>query len=167
VLQNDENPHKGPYAVERQQIINEIGDLESIRKTLGLSRRKICKLLLVDPSSWTRWTKPGGADAPAYIYRSLQWSLAIMEKYPEAHPLVRSLSYEKENKVDLLHKKIEDRLSFNRSMSFEIKSELDEMRLINQKISASNKGLKRILLSFGLFVSLSLLTLLFLQMFSS
>lgn len=158
----EEKAPKGPYLVERNQIISEIGDLEAIRKSLGLSRRKICKLLLVDPSSWTRWTKPGGPDAPAYIYRSLQWCLAIMDKYPESHPLVRSLSYEKENKVDILYKKIDERLSFNRSMSFELKSDLDEMRSINEKIAASNKSLKRLLkvsLSIVAFLVMSILIL--------
>lgn len=142
MIETDKKPHSGPYQIEKEQIIHEIGDLETIRKTLGLSRRKICKLLLVDPSSWTRWTKGDGVDAPAYIYRSLQWCLAIMEKYPESHPLVRSLSYEKENKVDQLHKKIEERLSFNRSMSFEIKSEMDQIKESNQRLSETNKLLK-------------------------
>lgn len=142
MIENVKNPHKGPYQIEREQIINEVGDLETIRKTLGLSRRKICKLLLVDPSSWTRWTKGDGVDAPAYIYRSLQWCLAIMEKYPESHPLVRSLSYEKENKVDQLHKKIEERLSFNRSMSFDLKSEMDQIKRVNLELTQNNKFLK-------------------------
>ena len=160
-----ENAAHGPYSVEKEQIIKEIGDLESIRKSLGLSRRKICKLLLVDPSSWTRWTKPEGADAPAYIYRSLQWCLAIMEKYPEAHPMVRSLSYEKENKVDQLYKKIEERLSFNRSMTFDLKNDLDEMRLINQKITAANKSLKQLVWGLAGFVVFSLLFVLVVQLF--
>ncbi len=132
----------GPYQVEVEQIIKEIGDLESIRTNLGLSRRKICKLLLVDPSSWTRWTKSKSGRAPAYIYRSLQWCLAIMEKYPEAHPLVRSLSYEKENKVDQVYKKIEDRLSFQRSASFEMRTELDQIKLSNCRINRTNTLLK-------------------------
>jgi transcriptional regulator with XRE-family HTH domain len=160
-----ENAPSGPYQVEREQIIKEIGDLESIRKSLGLSRRKICKLLLVDPSSWTRWTKLEGSDAPAYIYRSLQWCLAIMEKYPESHPMVRSLSYEKENKVDQLYKKIDERLSFNRSMTFELKTDLDEMRLINQKITAANQNLKQLVWGLAGFVTLGLLILLIGQLF--
>ncbi len=65
------------YENERDSIKETIGDLEQIRLSLGLSRRKICQLLLVDPSSWTRWTQ---SDAPTYIYRSLSWLLALMEK---------------------------------------------------------------------------------------
>ncbi len=155
----------GPYHLEKQQIIREIGDLESIRLTLGLSRRKICKLLLVDPSSWTRWTKKPNTEAPAYIYRSLQWCLAIMEKYPESHPLVRSLSYEKENKVDLLYKKIDDRLSLNRSMSFELKSEMDELREMNIKMAATNKSLRRYLTAFFVLMGLCILVVFYQQLF--
>lgn len=121
--------HEGqrPYAFEKKTIIKEIGDLEAIRKTLGLSRRKICKLLLVDPSSWTRWSKQG-SDAPAYIYRSLQWCLAILDKYPEAHPLVRSLSYEKESKVDSLSKAIQEKMSLQKDLVFDIHSDLEKLK---------------------------------------
>lgn len=69
------------YEAQTQVIRKQTGDLESIRLKLGLSARKICQLLLVDPSAWTRWTKPGG-DAPPHIYRALQWYLVIQEKIP-------------------------------------------------------------------------------------
>ena len=69
------------YEAEVQVIQRKLGGLESMRETLGLSQRKICQLLLVDPSAWTRWTK-GGEDAPPHIYRMLQWYLALQEKYP-------------------------------------------------------------------------------------
>lgn len=69
------------YEAQTQVIRKQTGDLESIRLNLGLSARKICQLLLVDPSAWTRWTKPGG-DAPPHIYRALQWYLVIQEKIP-------------------------------------------------------------------------------------
>lgn len=69
------------YDAEVLLIKRKIGDLEYIRQTLGLTQRKMCQLLLVDPSAWTRWTKKG-EDAPPHIYRSLQWYLALQEKYP-------------------------------------------------------------------------------------
>lgn len=69
------------YEAEVLTIKKKIGDLEYIRETLGLTQRKICQLLLVDPSAWTRWTKRG-EDAPPHIYRALQWYLAIQDKYP-------------------------------------------------------------------------------------
>ena len=73
------------YEAESQVIRKKLGDLESIRKQLGLSQRKMCQLLLVDPSAWTRWTRDGagGSDsAPPHVYRMLQWYLALEEKYP-------------------------------------------------------------------------------------
>lgn len=69
------------YEAQTQVIRKQTGDLESIRLKLGLSARKICQLLLVDPSAWTRWTKAGG-DAPPHIYRALQWYLSLQDKIP-------------------------------------------------------------------------------------
>jgi hypothetical protein len=69
------------YEAEVRVLINKIGDLEDLRSKLGLSKRKICQLLMVDPSAWTRWTRKGES-APPHIYRSLQWYLALEEKFP-------------------------------------------------------------------------------------
>lgn len=70
------------YEAEVGAIINRIGDLETVRLNLGLSRRKICQLLMVDPSAWTRWSKPLN-QAPPHVYRALEWYLALNEKYPQ------------------------------------------------------------------------------------
>ncbi len=69
------------YDAEVQFLIRQNGSLEAIRHRLGLSKRKVCQLLLVDPSAWTRWT--GEEKAPPHIYRALDWYLSIMEKDPE------------------------------------------------------------------------------------
>lgn len=69
------------YEAEVQTIKRKIGDLEGIRQSLGLSQRKICQLLLVDPSAWSRWTRTN-AEPPPHIYRAFQWYLAAQEKYP-------------------------------------------------------------------------------------
>lgn len=69
------------YEAEVDVVRKKIGDLETIRGLLGLSQRKICQLLLVDPSAWTRWTRSGG-EVPPHIYRMLTWYLALNEKYP-------------------------------------------------------------------------------------
>lgn len=74
------------YEAEASIIKKKIGDLEGIRKQLGLSQRKMCQLLMVDPSAWSRWTK-GGGQVPPHIYRALQWYFALIEKSPEWHPL--------------------------------------------------------------------------------
>jgi len=69
------------YEAECEVLKRKLGDLEQIRGQLQLSQRKICQLLLVDPSAWTRWTKMP-ATVPPHIYRMLQWYLALQDKYP-------------------------------------------------------------------------------------
>lgn len=69
------------YEAQVQVIKHQVGELEEVRLKLGLSARKMCQLLLVDPSTWTRWTRAGGS-APPHIWRSLQWFLALQEKVP-------------------------------------------------------------------------------------
>lgn len=70
------------YEAEVLAFTKDHGDLESIRRQLGLSKRKMAQLLLVDPSAWTRWTSKGG-EAPPHIFRALQWYLLLQEKHPE------------------------------------------------------------------------------------
>src|ERR1700722_3932517 len=79
------------YEAEVQFLKQQNGDLEQIREKLGLSRRKICQLLLVDPSAWTRWTSVDG-EAPPHIYRALDWYLSILEKDPEYRRLAQRFS---------------------------------------------------------------------------
>ena len=64
------------YQSEVRRIVEKYGNLEEIRSKLNLSRRQICRILLVDPSAWTRWLKKG-EPAPPHIYRSLE---LILEK---------------------------------------------------------------------------------------
>lgn len=73
------------YEAEVDVIRRKIGSIDEVREQLGLSRRKMCQLLLVDPSAWTRWDK-NPEQAPPHIYRSLQWYLALIEQKPEWHP---------------------------------------------------------------------------------
>ena len=63
------------YVFEAESKVSQsrIGTLEDVRFRLGLSRRKMCQLLLVDPSAWTRWNRKG-ADAPPHIYRCLLYT---------------------------------------------------------------------------------------------
>lgn len=67
------------YAAETKVFRDQHGGLENIRQKLGFSRRKMCQLLLVDPSAWTRWMKDESR-VPPHIYRSLEWFLALNEK---------------------------------------------------------------------------------------
>ncbi len=73
------------YEAQVVVIQRQSGDLEKIRTDLGLSNRKICQLLMVDPSSWTRWTRQGD-QAPPHIWRALQWYLILREKIPGLTP---------------------------------------------------------------------------------
>lgn len=79
------------YEAHVQVIRNQIGGLDAIRGQLGLSQRKICQLLMVDPSAWTRWTKASPAhsgldSAPPHIWRALQWYMILQQKIPGLTP---------------------------------------------------------------------------------
>ena len=78
------------YEAQVNVIRHQIGgDLEAVRLKLGLSQRKICQLLLVDPSAWSRWTNAlDGREiqAPPHIYRALQWYMTLQEKIPGLTP---------------------------------------------------------------------------------
>lgn len=74
------------YEAHVSVIKSQIGDLESIRRQLGLSQRKICQLLMVDPSAWTRWTRKTLPSAPPHIWRALQWYFIIQQKIPGLTP---------------------------------------------------------------------------------
>ncbi len=71
------------YKLEKERIKYEIGDLEQIRLSLGYSQRRMCQLLLVDPSAWTRWTK-SLSGAPPHIYQALKWLVELKKVNPEA-----------------------------------------------------------------------------------
>ncbi|MGZ3775061.1 MAG: hypothetical protein ACXVCY_16515 [Pseudobdellovibrionaceae bacterium] len=73
------------YEAQVSVIQKQLGNLDEIRGKLGLSQRKIAQLLLVDPSSWTRWTKQKD-EAPPHIWRALQWYSALQEKIPGLTP---------------------------------------------------------------------------------
>lgn len=83
VVENSKNnpTPRHEYLVEKERIKNEIGNLEEIRLKLGLSQRRACQLLLVDPSAWTRWNK---TEAPPHIYQALKWLLELRKVNPEA-----------------------------------------------------------------------------------
>jgi hypothetical protein len=69
------------YLSEKERIQHEIGSLDQVLQTLGLSQRKACQLLLVDPSAWTRWNKSG---APPHIYQALRWLIQLKKVNPDA-----------------------------------------------------------------------------------
>jgi transcriptional regulator with XRE-family HTH domain len=82
------------YFLERELIRREIGGLDQIREQLGLSQRRLCQLLLVDPSAWTRWVK---SEAPPHIYQALRW-LTMLKKVSPDMAAPRDLA----SRVDLI-----------------------------------------------------------------
>ncbi len=68
------------YFLEKDRIVEQYGDLEKIRLALGLNRRRLCRLLLVDPSAWTRWCNDG---APPHIYQALRWLIELRGVRPD------------------------------------------------------------------------------------
>lgn len=102
------------YEAQVEVIKKQIGDLEFVRAKLGLSARKMCQLLLVDPSAWTRWRKSN--DAPPHIWRALQWYLTIQEKIPglSAHYFIGKdssiLNAQSELKMNELKSQLESRI---------------------------------------------------------
>ena len=86
------SPLRMQYAAETKVFKDQHGGLENIRQKLGFSRRKMCQLLLVDPSAWTRWMKDE-SKVPPHIYRSLEWFLALnlkMRTEPDLAELMRA-----------------------------------------------------------------------------
>ena len=73
------------YEAQSIVIERQLEGLEGVRSKLGLSQRKMAQLLLVDPSAWTRWNKPGNR-APGIIWRALQWYMILNEKIPGLTP---------------------------------------------------------------------------------
>ncbi len=70
------------YENQVDVIKNQFGDIDKIRMQLGLSQRQMAQLLMVDPSTWTRWLKQKKG-APPHIYRALQWLMIIREQLPD------------------------------------------------------------------------------------
>ncbi len=124
------------YEAEVKVIRSQIGSIESVRKELGLSQRKMCQLLMVDPSTWTRWIKDE-QKVPPHVYRALQWYLQLIEKRPEWHPqnsfqpIVRGLIPGLANKeMEGLKEEIAEQVKKLRSHSTEF---TDQFRVLTEK----------------------------------
>ncbi len=77
------------YEAQSIVIERQLEGLEGVRSKLGLSQRKMSQLLMVDPSAWTRWNRPGnrpGNRAPGVVWRALQWYMILQEKIPGLTP---------------------------------------------------------------------------------
>lgn len=112
------------YEAQVSVIQKQTGNLEEIRASLGLSQRKMAQLLLVDPSSWTRWTK-NKDEAPPHIWRSLQWYMALREKIPGLTP-----AYFLGSNPQVLHQKALQEVENEKSARIEmVKSEKQALQM--------------------------------------
>jgi hypothetical protein len=100
------SPQRMKYEAEVRSFQSTHGGLEDLRRRLGLSRRKICQLLLVDPSAWTRWTKDE-TRTPPHIYRALEWYVALTEKEP-GRTVVAGLEHRWRGELDLAKHRLDD-----------------------------------------------------------
>ncbi|MBK9038127.1 MAG: hypothetical protein IPL83_03015 [Bdellovibrionales bacterium] len=115
------------YEAETAVIQKKIGHLEDIRISLGLSRRKMAQLLLVDPSAWTRWTKNEDS-APPHIFRALQWYMALIDKQPGWHPQNSFNSGDvakvQEERLNQVQSELERQISYLKSENNRLETEL-------------------------------------------
>lgn len=122
------------YEAQVEVIKKQIGDLEKIRENLGLSARKMCQLLLVDPSAWTRWTKKGDVPPP-HIYRSLQWYLTLQEKVPGLTPTY-FLGGTRAPQAEEWNRRFEEqRMIFETQRAIDHKEHLFELERLNRKMT--------------------------------
>lgn len=127
------------YEAEAQVIRNKLGSIEDIRKNLGLSRRKICQLLLIDPSTWTRWTKDP-EKIPPHIFRTLQWYLSLIEKHPEWHPqnsFGPGLWRSQNEQIHKLTQKLEGQMEALRQENQALKTRLNDTQSLSQSTTAA------------------------------
>lgn len=130
------------YEAETEIIKKTHGNLEAIRRQLGLSKRKMSQLLLVDPSAWTRWTNEGG-EAPPHVYRALQWYLILQDKHPEMRTSLWL------NAVATPQVSEKELMNIRKSLFLDLKKDWDEslkqpafQALVNKKTAPQNSSLK-------------------------
>lgn len=135
-------PLRIKYEAEKSVIIKRIGELEDIRLNLGLSKRKICQLLMVDPSAWTRWVKKP-VSVPPHIYRSLEWYVNLQEKNPNmGHSFWLSYTrfMEEQKQEEIPEKKQLDKALLKEELLKELNQRLDSnMMWVKTDLQKHNK----------------------------
>lgn len=125
------------YEAQAEVIRKQIGDLEQVRLNLGLSARKLCQLIMVDPSAWTRWTKHND-QAPPHVWRALQWYMIIQEKIPGLTP-----QYFVGKDPEVLHQEVMRRVSELTEKTQTQASELEkENRLLKSKVQSLENAVR-------------------------
>jgi transcriptional regulator with XRE-family HTH domain len=109
------------YEAQVSVIQKQLGNLEKIRTDLGLSQRKICQLLMVDPSAWTRWQKEN--EAPPHIWRALQWYMTLQEKIPGLTP-----QYFIGKDPQILHEKALSKIAEEKAQRMTLEAEIHRLK---------------------------------------
>lgn len=116
------------YEAEVRVIEAKLGPLDQIRKDLGLSKRKLAQLLMVDPSALTRWShRP--ETIPPIVFRALQWYYALIEKKPEWHPQNSFLRAEMDvqrEELTIVREKITKKLSELSGLEQKLRDDADD-----------------------------------------
>ncbi len=115
------------YEAQVAVIEKQAGSLEKIRENLGLSSRKISQLLMIDPSSWTRWTRHGD-QVPPHIWRALQWYLILREKIPGLTP-----AYFLGQDPKVLHERALQKISEEKTERLQGQAQMKEELLVLRK----------------------------------
>ncbi len=124
------------YEAQAEVLRRQMGGLLGVQKELGLSARKICQLLLVDPSAWSRWSRDE-TQIPPHIWRALHWYYALQEKVPGLNASY-FLGRDTESIEKTLEKKWEiqeaARDSQMEALSFEKKELTREVEALRQRV---------------------------------
>ena len=102
------------YEAKSNLIRKQLGGLKGVQSELQLSQRKLAQLLMVDPSTWTRWVKNEDS-IPPHIWRSLEWYLALQDKVPglTAQHFIGKSSDDIEERFLILQKELREQVSRN------------------------------------------------------
>lgn len=140
------------YENQVQLIKDQFGDIDKIRQDLGLSQRQMAQLLMVDPSTWTRWSKQKSG-IPPHIYRALQWLMIIKDQVPNHSAIpVRSAQVKLAQQLDAQF--------FEKQKESEKKRDdtIDQLQLnlleLQNKMSGQNQTIKILFFSVLLLVGI-------------
>jgi hypothetical protein len=122
------------YFQEKEQIIREIGNLDEIKFKLGLSQRKLCRLLLVDPSAWTRWNKTG---APPHIYQTLKWLLELQRVNPDM-----AVPRDFDSKITFIHTSAQEKILALEIQIRELQKAIKEQSINNELMATLTSALR-------------------------
>jgi len=125
------------YEAKSNLIRKQLGGLKGVQNKLQLSQRKLAQLLMVDPSTWTRWVKNEDS-IPPHIWRSLEWYLALQDQVPglSAQYFIGKSTDDIEQRFELLQKELKENLrlyqeTFSQNLLRKIKTAFGIIVLMN------------------------------------